>query len=798
MNGYKFIKQIFFLLIIFLLSINFALGNYLEVIPAANQLYLELVLNGIDTGKIIRVNLNNGHYYIRLKELRSAGLIIPNNIKLSNFIAIDEIKDVHIQYEIKSQKLIINVPFFWFPKQKIFLSNQKRLLEKNIPSQSNFGWLFNYNFYFHRQFYSYKYNIGFLTFWSELRVFSKWGVLSNTSSWSNELSKPFIRYDTHWDINDEKHLVSYIIGDSITDTLFGSIPLRIGGIKLFRNFSLCPDLITYPLPTFYSQTVEPSKVDLYINNSQIMSAKKINPGPFILIDAIPNLQGASKAKIVIFSPNKKKINLIPFYVTSELLKKGLTNFSLSLGLLREDYGINSMNYSHLIASGMMRHGIKSWLTLEGKMEVNRDLLNYGVGANIKPMMLGVVNISWSRSGITNNNIKSHFYKSSLIPNNRGQKISIGYNYNNTYFNLSALHSFSNYNYSNLSDYKFSKAKRHVNNLSGSINFGNYGNLSLGLINTWNNKGKTNRFFNLSYSITLPKTINLLASINKKTNHPNFNAQLMLTLPLNFWGNGNTSLSSTVDDNENINSSQIWSNKITTNNNAEIGWNLMVSQNAKDNKYHEANFFWKNRYFENRFGIFGDFYNNENSWIEFEGSLVNIAGHIYVTQPIYDAFVLVSTKGYGKIPVFYENQFVGKTNRLGYLLIPTITGWYRSKFDINPLKLPVDVIATETTKKIPIKEHSGYLIEFDIHKFNALLFSIVDKKGNYLPNGSIVKIKGTSIVTWLGWQGQVWIEGFNQKYPKLTITRSDNGKSCHVRLPIKTFNGILNLGKQVCQ
>ncbi|WWO98921.1 MAG: fimbria/pilus outer membrane usher protein [Candidatus Dasytiphilus stammeri] len=793
------------IIIIFLLHINWALSSQSGIIPTpTSTLYLELILNGINTGKIIWVNFKDGHYYIRLKELKSVGLIIPKYVKITHPIAIDKIKNIHVKYDVILQRLLIDVPYFWFPKHKIFLSHHKNVLQTDIQSKSNFGWLFNYNLYFRKKLSSYN-KIGLLRFWSEVRIFSKFAVLSNTGIWSNEPYINYIRYDTHLDINDERHLVSYIIGDTTTDSLWGSDPIRIGGIKFFRNFSLYPDMITYPLPEFEGHIVKPSIVNLYINHSKIISTK-INPGSFILKDAIPNIQGASQAKIVTLyqDPNNassimKKVNIIPFYVSSELLKQGLTNFSLSLGLLRKNYGINSMDYtSNLITSGIIRHGVKSWLTLEGKMEASRDLdwFNYGVGANLKPMRLGVINLSWTGSSMTNHNNTNVCHKSSsfFISNCIGQKITIGYNYNNAYLGLSALHSFSNYNSSNLFHQEFSKYHRHENNLTGSINFGNYGNLSLTLINIWNNKDNTNRFINLSYSITLPKRINLWASINRKGKNHGYNAQLMLNLPIIF--SDNASFSSNFDKNDHTSFRQIWSNKII-NDNGEIAWNLILSQKGKNNKYHEANIFWKNRYFENRFGIFGNLYHDENAWIELDGSIVNMARHIYVAPPISDAFALVSTKGYSEIPVFYENQLVGKTNTLGYLLVPTVTGWYHSKFDLDPLKLPMDVIATETTKQISVREHSGYLVEFEIHKLYAALFHVVDDKDNFLPNGSRVQIKGTSIVTWLGWDGEVWLEGI-KKSNDIIITRSDNGKTCHVKLNIKQFRGISDLGKQVCQ
>ncbi len=53
------------------------------------------------------------------------------------------------------------------------------------------------------------------------------------------------------------------------------------------------------------------------------------------------------------------------FVASSLLQAGLSDFSLSAGALRQNYGYRSANYGQWVASGG-RYGVTDWLTLEGR------------------------------------------------------------------------------------------------------------------------------------------------------------------------------------------------------------------------------------------------------------------------------------------------------------------------------------------------------------------------------------------------------------------------------------------------
>ena len=74
---------------------------------------------------------------------------------------------------------------------------------------------------------------------------------------------------------------------------------------------------------------------------------------------------------------------VPFYVASSLLQAGLSDFSLSAGALRQNYGYRSADYGQWVASGSGRYGVTDWLTLEGRAEGAAELAVTGAGAGVR-------------------------------------------------------------------------------------------------------------------------------------------------------------------------------------------------------------------------------------------------------------------------------------------------------------------------------------------------------------------------------------------------------------------------------
>ncbi|MEI2684790.1 fimbria/pilus outer membrane usher protein, partial [Erwinia aphidicola] len=114
------------------------------------------------------------------------------------------------------------------------------------------------------------------------------------------------------------------------DSLAWSSSVRLGGIQIARDFSVRPDLVTYPLPSFSGQAAVPSTVDLFVNGYKT-SSNSVQPGPYSLTN-MPFVNGAGNAVVVTTDAQGRRVSTtLPFYVASDLLKSGLSDFSFSAG-----------------------------------------------------------------------------------------------------------------------------------------------------------------------------------------------------------------------------------------------------------------------------------------------------------------------------------------------------------------------------------------------------------------------------------------------------------------------------------
>lgn len=327
-------------------------------------LYLEPVVNGRQTGKVVPVTYRGGHYYLTPQQLSDAGLPVAD--KQAKEIAVDQLDKIDVTYSGETQQLLISVPNDWLPKQTLGDANP----EQRLPAQSSLGFLLNYDAYVSQS--GGRGNPGYFSAWSEQRLFDGFGVIANTgifrSSFNGETAAQqnnrYIRYDSSWRYSDDDTMLSYTTGDLTTGSLPWTSSVRIGGLQVARNFATRPDLITYPLPQFSGQAAVPSSVDLYINSYKNTSVS-VNPGPFTL-NTVPYINGAGQATVVTTDALGRQISTtVPFYVASSLLQAGLSDFSLSAGALRQNYGYRSADYGQWVASGSGRYGVTDWLTLEG-------------------------------------------------------------------------------------------------------------------------------------------------------------------------------------------------------------------------------------------------------------------------------------------------------------------------------------------------------------------------------------------------------------------------------------------------
>ena len=746
-------------------------------------LLLELVINDKATGRLASVEHQQGHYYVNQTDLQATGLSLPEHISGTQ-IPVDQLPDTRVTYDGPAQRLLLNVPPQWLPRQQLtdFTQNEIKLADPEL------GALFNYTVYTEAQKTNQQHSkqVSAVT---EQRLFGRLGSVSNTGLYQNNFSHDeaikknrYIRYDTTWSYVNEEKMISYKAGDVITGSLPWSGATRIGGFQISRSFDSNPNLITYPLPAFAGQATLPSTVDLYINSYKAKTLN-VDPGDFV-INSLPYINGRGEAVMITKDAMGREVRITqPFYIESTLLKKGLTDFSLSLGALRKNFALSSAEYGDMIFSSSARHGLTNNLTLEGHTDLTQKMQLAGAGITFQLGTFGVFNSAYTYSHVNNSFFENNTRPDELT-SNQGHQFSFGYHYNNQLFGFQARRTKKNQNFIDLGSYEhfFPGRQAQLDNISGNINLNKWGSIGTGYFSIKNFDQSSTRLLNISYSKSLFKNINLYASLNKEIGNGQYSAQLGINFPL---GGGQDMSLSAVRNSDHSMSYRTTYNK-TVPSEGGLGWGLGYEHKDNENQttdkerdYAEAHINWRTSAFNTRAGVQGD--KDLTYWGEISGTLIAMHGNVFAANKINDAFVLVSTEGHKDIPVYYENQKQGVTNSKGYLLLPSVTPYYMGQYSIDPMDLPAEAQIPVVEQSIAIRKNNGYVMKFPIKTIQTITLTLLDETGQPLPAGSAVQQDNIPTLTnYVGWDGITYLEQTEEE-SRLKITYPDKSKQCVVIL-----------------
>jgi outer membrane usher protein len=161
------------------------------------------------------------------------------------------------------------------------------------------------------------------------------------------------------------------LGDSITSPGSWGRAVRFGDVRWGTEFGSRPDLITFPLPAMRGEATVPSTVDVYVNGA-LLARRGVPAGEFSLHD-LPVVSGSGELRLSVRDAYGRERSIEqPYFVAEELLRPGLSAFSVEVGFVREDYGIEDFAYGRAAAVGGYRRGLTRRLTGELRTELLED------------------------------------------------------------------------------------------------------------------------------------------------------------------------------------------------------------------------------------------------------------------------------------------------------------------------------------------------------------------------------------------------------------------------------------------
>ena len=167
----------------------------------------------------------------------------------------------------------------------------------------------------------------------ELGMFDQIGVLISGFRAGDVANgeRDFARLDTTFTRDFPGRRATLRLGDSLTEAGALGRPVRFGGIQWSTDFSTDPTFVTFPLPTIGGLASQPSVAEVFLNNTRRVT-EQVPPGPFAIED-LPALTGAGELQLKVTDLlGRETLVTQSYYVSSRLLRAGLSEYSYEVGL----------------------------------------------------------------------------------------------------------------------------------------------------------------------------------------------------------------------------------------------------------------------------------------------------------------------------------------------------------------------------------------------------------------------------------------------------------------------------------
>lgn len=728
--------------------------------PASSDglLFLELILNGRRTGAVIPVYLEQDSVRLRPQDLQRHGVNLNVN---GDQLLLSDIPDARFAYHVADQSLAIDLPLHLLPQHHI---GTKRPRLDITPADTAF--LLNYDAFIATGFDDRPPQ---MSVFLEQRIASDIGSFSTSGFWRNGPNGGYKRYDTSFRTSNANSATTWEFGDFITRSLADASAVRLGGVQISRDFSVRPDIITYPLPRFAGRAALPSTVELLIDGRSIANTQ-IDPGQFLL-DTLPLTSGAGQAQLVVTDMHGHATTTsMPFYISSNLLASGLTDFAVSAGFFREDYARKNFSYGDFAANASLRHGLSDTITAELRAEYSDQFWLLGGGFQSRLANWGIVSAAASFS---------------QYQGQAGHSLSLGYDYQAGRFSMALRHMRQSRFYVDLGKLDLISAPTARQHSLASFNLAmdQLGSIGLNYAEYRQESQDTNRYANLNWSVPIGSRWQIYAQAGRDFSTRGWNASLAATLSL---GPQVGSITAGVTDQSRGQRSYRADYSRALPSDGGFGWNLGANMTEDGTKNWRADVQLRTSAAQFRLGGYGTAGHQNRGqhslWAGVSGGMVLIDGFFVAANQLPTSFALVSTSGYPDIPVRYEHQLIGRTNKNGHLFIPAATPWYAAKIAIDPLDLPANVSAPQVEQSLAIASGRGAHVRFAIRPMQPALANIRGPDGQFIAAGSPVYI-GQTIVTYVGWDGLLYLEDSAAAPDARVIIMPETGEKCAVTLPL---------------
>ncbi len=713
------------------------------VVAAAGEptTYPELWINGLPTGEFVRLESRSSAdarplLLLDALELRARGIVLADpEVDADGRVVLGQLQDVRWQNDEAAQRLLLELPV-----SRLRLNRFRAGGSYEAPQAGGQGILVNYELLAQTTRPDAGARQDNMGGYAEARWFGPLGYLQQTGvvRQSDGVSSR-VRLDTAFRHSSPDGLWTLQAGDSISYGVATQSAYRFGGVQWRRNFTLRPDLITFPVPDIKGGSAVPATVDVYLNNIRQLS-QAVPSGPFE-ISNVPVTTGAGDLRVVVRDVlGREQITTIPLYSVASLLRPGLSDFAVQTGFLRRNYGTLSNDYATApVASAAYRRGITTRLTGESHAELTEGLGVAGLGGTYALSRWSTVSLAAAAS------------KRSRPVEGSSQRGSLSYQFQSaTGWSFFLASQRTGNGFRDLASQDNSVITRATDQAGLGASLGRFGNLGVSYVSQETSGGIRDQLVNASWSRSLSSQFYVYVSLLQGLGASD---QQGVYGGISWYPAERSSISSSVTTNRGQRSEYSIGAQQTAAGDIGLDWRVQARMGNTDTQQAEVRYRsgWGETGVAVEHAAVADSVRLQQS-----GALVFMGGGVHAGRRINQSFAVVDT-GLAGVPVRSQNRLMGVTDRNGQILVTDLRSYQRNKISIDALNVPAGVVVRNTEIDAVPPEQSGVRVQLSLREPQAALLQFVDEQGQPLPVGAQGSIAGSPLRFVVGYDGEVYLE-----------------------------------------
>lgn len=709
-----------------------AISAYAKALPS-EEIIANLWINNLNQNVDATLIKRDETYYIECV------LLTERNIDTNFLIKLDGLNDfclvsndqVKSDFDEESQSIKLTIP------SRYFLTNRYGLYDFDRPEKASLGGFINYEMQYNHSDFLTGYNA-----LVDLGVFKDYWFFKNSMLYNSEAQEEkTVRIGTSLDIDFPDQLTKLTLGDTTTvsNPFFNS--LRLSGVSWGTNYLERPGFVYWNTPQLQGTARLPSTVELYMNGVKIYN-QKVSPGDYVLQTG-SQVNYTGNAQIVVEDVlGNRSVKTLPVLINNKLLRKGLSEYNISLGKLRYNYYTSSNDYRDFLANLYYRRGVGEATSLGANISYTEDLQNTGITwTQGLPFFIVLDTLA----------LNSHSNDGSLFL----YGLSLSKEFSRMSMGVSSKYAEENFRYVGddpLQDNAVPKFENFAYVTFSEVPFFQNINMSYAEQKYYKNSStpfNDDKIFNIGFSRLIGNNTSFGLSYFQRFGEIEENGGI-LSVTYNFDTRNKVYLNYATDDNN-------ASLQYVHDSGRQVGLDYAIGANRRE----DENIASLNAVAKTRAGDLSiqhyQYEHESDSTIGYSGAIAFLDGRVNFTKSINNAFALVKVGNYSDIDVLSALNHVEKTNKKGYAFVHDIVPYIKYDIGFDENQLPIEEKYDASSKPLTALGQRGYVVDFPIQHTFMLTLQPQDTNGiNFKPgselhlaNGDVYPITSEGSVTLYG-------------------------------------------------